>query len=234
MALSLFTNLETEWADLARSATALESLRRWGIEDAHLARFGNLDELATFARTARGIDDRDDVLRCLAARAAAEPLAARTLLQCVLYLLIPIAVSFRPTVDNDEEIDAIVVAIAFERIRTYPVQRRPRRIAANIVLDTRQRVSRRQCRRRVREVLTDDIANWPVEEPQPPAADQIVSLLDEAVRNGHLGTFDARVIALTRLGDVDINALAEAHGYQPQSLRRRRLRAEMALARAVA
>lgn len=41
-----------------------------------------------------------------------------------------------------EETAAVVVAAMWERIRTYPIERRPRKVAANLALDTRQRVWR--------------------------------------------------------------------------------------------
>ena len=41
-----------------------------------------------------------------------------------------------------EETAAVVVAAMWERVRTYPVERRPKKVAANLALDTRQRVWR--------------------------------------------------------------------------------------------
>lgn len=43
--------------------------------------------------------------------------------------------------DADESAAAVVAAM-WERIRTYPCERRPAKVAANIQLDTRQRISR--------------------------------------------------------------------------------------------
>jgi hypothetical protein len=231
---SLFTGLDNEWKAVVRSPASRERLRQWSNDKPEIARFSDLDELARFARSAPSRDERDAILLFLASRAPDDSLACRTVLQCVLFLLIPIAVSFRTTADSDDEIDAIVVATAFERILTYPVQRRPRSVAANIVLDTRQRVSRAQCRPRVCEVPTSDIARLPAGEPAIPSFEYSVGLLGEAVRQGRLTAFDARVIVLTRLCGVDIKEVAESCGYQPHSLRRRRLRAEAILARAVA
>lgn len=47
--------------------------------------------------------------------------------------------------DADESAAAVVGSMR-ERIRTYPCERRPAKIAANVQLNTRQRISRRAAR----------------------------------------------------------------------------------------
>lgn len=234
MTMTLITMLDAEWRELAGAPEALTALRAWTEEDPVLAPFADLGAAVRFAQQRGHPRQSNDVLSCLVRRAATDGLAARTLLQSVLYGLIRIAVDLRAAAGSHEEIASVVVAAAYERIRTYPVQRRPDHIAANILLDTRQAVSRNLCRPRVAEVLRADITQQDAEEGPASATEQLLALIDEAVRMRRLGREDARLIVLTRIADVPIHELAAERGCLPHSLRRRRLRAEHALAAAVA
>lgn len=234
MGQSLFMRLDAEWSEFYRRPECVERLRCWSEQDPILRPFPDLDQLIRYARTAGHPADSDDVLRCLVRRAGDDAIAARTLLQAVLYALVPMAVRFRPNRDDVEEIAAVVVAAAYDRIRTYPVARRPRHVAANIVLDTQQAVSRSLCRPRVVEHTMADIDRLPIETPRPSATEQVIELVSEALRNQRLCRADAQLIVLTRVFDVSVDDLAAEHGCLPHSLRRRRLRAESALAAAVA
>jgi hypothetical protein len=234
MGQSLFTMLDAEWSDFSRRPRSVERLRQWAKEDPVLRRFVDLESLVAFARTPGHPADSDDVLQCLARRSASDDVAARTLLQAVIYALVPITVRFRLAAGDGDEIAAVVVAAAYDRIRTYPVARRPRHIAANIILDTQQSVSRTLCRPRITEVSMADIDRIPIEVASPSPTDRVIALVDEAVRRRRLGRDDARIILLTRVFDVPVEELAIEHGCLPHSLRRRRLRAEAVLAAAVA
>lgn len=234
MHMALFTMLETEWLEVSSSGQGVEKLREWATDDPALAGFGDLDAAVKFARQPGHPVCSNDVLSCFVRRAASDGLAARALLQSVIYGLIKIAADLRTAAESDEEIASVVVAAAYERIRTYPVQRRPDHIAANVLLDTRQAVSRKLCRPRVVEVLRADITRQDAEEAPTSATEQLLALIEEAVRMRRLGREDARLIVLTRIADVPIHELAAERGCLPHSLRRRRLRAEHALAAAVA
>ncbi len=235
MGQSLFTMLDAEWSNIVRRPETIRELGRWSIHAPILGRFGDLDELVRFAQEPGHPAASDEVLQCLARHSESDPLAARALLQAVMYALIPIAARFRSAVGGDgSEIAAVVIAGAYDRIRNYPIARRPRRIAANIVLDTQQTVSRSLCRPRVDETLMAEIDRLPVEAPPPPPLEQVVALIDEALSRGRICRYDASLIAATRLFDVPIEQLAVQFGCLPHSLRRRRLRAENALAAAVA
>jgi len=86
----------------------------------------------------------------------------------------------------------------------------------------------------VSEVLTCDVGSHALIEEEMSATDELLGLVDEAVRRRRLRLDDARLIVLTRVGDVSMVELAAERGCLPHSLRRRRLRAEAALAAAVA
>jgi hypothetical protein len=152
----------------------------------------------------------------------------------VIYALKGIAARFLPTSVDPEEIVSVVIAAAYDRICTYPVTRRPQHVAANIVLDTQQAVSRSLYRQRVTEVLVYDIERMAVEAPSSSPSEQLIAFVEEALRREYIAPNDARLILLTRVLDVPIDDLAAERGCLPHSLRRRRLRAESALAVALA
>ena len=231
--MTLFTQLDAEWLELGVSAQAVTSLRIWARSDLPLQGFENLRDVVRFVQNSGLCPRGEQVLVSLATRASSDPLAARALLQVVLYGLIRIAADFRSATHSDEEAASVVVAIAYERIRTYPIKRRPRSIPTNILLDTRQGVSRSLCRRRVPELLTADIGGHSAEAPGGSAAEELLGLVHEAVRTRKLRVDDARLIVLTRVAGMSTAELAAVHGCAVQSLRRRRQRAEAVLAAAV-
>lgn len=235
MRQTLFARIDAEWSSFVDSPSVLRRFEDWQRDDPDLAEFVDLAHLVRFAQTPGQPAASDDALRCLGRRSQTDSVAARALLQCVLYALPQLATKFRPAVGGDgDEIAALVVATAYERIRTYPIDRRPRHIAANIVLDTRQIVSRTLCRPRVAEVLADDRALLSALVAPISAGAEVFDLVGRAVRAKRVDPDDARIIVLTRVYDVPVNELAAEYHCLPHSLRRRRLRAEAALAAAVA
>ena len=187
MAPSLFTKLDAEWLEYTRQPSSTEKLRSWSEQDPILRQFDDLGELVRYVQTPGHPAESDNVLSRLANRSSSDPAAARALLQAVLYALIPIAVRFRPAAGDVDEANAVVIAAAYDRIRTYPAARRPHRIAANIVLDTQQAVSRNLCRPRVEETLVGEVESLPVAAAMPTtAADQLIDLVAEALRRRRL------------------------------------------------
>ena len=233
MTMTLFTDLETEWRVLGASLPSVVTLRTWARGDQVLEVFEDLHEVVRFAQRSTDRSGAEQVLACLASRAPSDPLAARTVLHVVFHGLIRIAAAFRGAARSDEEAASMVVAAAYERIRTYPIERRPHSIAPNILLDTRQGVSRSLFRRRVAEEGTADIGRLAVAAAGASAADELVGLVDEAVRTRKLRVDDARLIVLTRVAGMTTAELAAEGGCAVQTLRRRRQRAEAALAAAV-
>lgn len=74
---------------------------------------------------------------------AQRPLAARTVLQAMMPAVKNLTAKFSTCgAWSPEETAAVVVAAMWERIRCYPVDRRTRKVSANLTLDTRQRVWR--------------------------------------------------------------------------------------------
>ena len=86
--------------------------------------------------------DADRVLLALVRRAVAgDALAARVLLQLLLPGTRALARRWWALGDADERAAAAVTAV-YHRIRRYPIERRPGRVAANILLDAAQELRR--------------------------------------------------------------------------------------------
>ena len=88
-------------------------------------------------------EESDAILLVVLRHAASDDLAARTVLQAMMPAVKNLTAKFSTCgAWSAEETAAVVVAAMWERIRTYPVARRPKKVAANLALDTRQRVWR--------------------------------------------------------------------------------------------
>jgi DNA-directed RNA polymerase specialized sigma24 family protein len=197
--------------------------------------------LAALVRFAAFSDDDD--------AEGASQLAARTLLQALLPGAKALARRLSWLGDAQERAAAVVAAL-YERIRTYPIDRRPARIAANLLADTHQHLLRRAGGRCApsawdRATASPLLATVSLEDlaasgetveaipTQPTPAEELLALLAWAVRSGRLSAAQARLIGQTRLADVPAEELGAAAGLGAHSLRRRRQRAEQALRHAV-
>ena len=103
-----------------------------------------------------------------------------------------------------------------------------------MLLDTQQAVSRLLFRRRIVEVIAEDVGEVSVVEITSEssfAGEELLDLVEAAVRAGKLQPRDARLIVLTRLTDVAPNEIAAACQRDPQTIRQRRRRAERVLER---
>ena len=229
--------LHDEWLHLARSPRALGTLAEWAA-DPVLSGFCSLEEVVAEIQLRGRPAESDRILLALLRRAASDNLAAQTVLQALMPGLKSLMSAYRLTGDPEEVATAVIEA-AFERIRRYPCDRRPARVAANLLQDTRQVLWRDGCReRRLRlasEPLTEPSAHHPACGPaEGSSTDELVQFVVEAVRLGRLRPCGARLILLTRVLDVPIEELAEESGTKALTLRKRRQRAEAALAAAAA
>lgn len=150
----LLDQLDEEWAWLAHSEATL-ALTRWAQCDAELREFANLNELVTFVNRRDRLAEGDAILYRLVCRAHVDELAARTVLACMMPGIKRLTCNFRWAHESSDEASAAVLAVMWERIRTYPCVRRPAKIAANIQL-TRGSESvgvDRECKQRAAGVL---------------------------------------------------------------------------------
>jgi hypothetical protein len=149
--------LDAEWQRMNFSPRVLRQVNQWGLR---ATAFTSLDELLRTAgfRGANCDPVADQVLAALVQRAATDPLAARIVLQRVIPPIIALA-QRRGRTRNIGFDDALGTALshAWEVIRSYPITRRPIKIAVNIVRDIEYFAFSREVRRRPKlEYLEDD------------------------------------------------------------------------------
>jgi hypothetical protein len=236
MSHTLFAQLDVDHARLLATSAAGAALAAWQAEDAALAPYASWADVQAAAHDRGDPATADRILAALARRAPGDQLAARLLLGLLLPGVKALAARLWWLVDLEDRVAAAVAAV-FERIRTYPYERRPARIAANVLADARQQLTRaaRGQLAGVDQVALDEVAGaqLPAVEAAPTAGEELLALLRWATSTGALTAEQARLIGASRLADVPSEVLGEQVGLGAHSLRRRRQRAERALALAV-
>ena len=233
MSARLFTALDTEWELLGSSRPAREAVRRWR-NDPPLGRFPNLEDLIGVVRGADDAEAIDQILVALVRRAPDDDVAARTLLQAILPGLFNVARRIgHGRIDDDLESD--VVAEAMSRIRTYPLARRPRAIAANITWDVFGRLHRQRARTAKLTIEPTDTVPTPRSDLATgdlDAAVELRCLITQAVRSGRLRVPDARLLVAISLEHDTLRSRADREGiaYAAMNERWRRARNRLRLA----
>jgi hypothetical protein len=230
---TVFELLDREWHRLRNDPATAHHLH----DICHLADNAHtLADVETYVRRA-GPADADNILLALVTRVVDhdDALAARVLLQ----LLIPgtrnMARRWWALGDPDERAAAAVTAV-YTRIRTYPLARRPGRIAANILLDA-QRELRRTATHTTRTTVTpvpDPTTHHPhttrdMGEPDPHPAIELTHLLQDAVDHHLIHPDDADLIARTRIHGQRVVDIAHHRHVGTRTLWDRRHRAEHTL-----
>ncbi|HEY8524801.1 MAG TPA: hypothetical protein VIL48_07565 [Acidimicrobiales bacterium] len=241
--MSVFDLLDREWSRLRGDARAARRLPDV-CEAAGGA--GSLAAVEGFVRSA-GAAEADRVLVGLVARAVeGDTLAARVLLQLLLPGVRRLARTWWALGDADERA-AAAVAATYDRIRRYPLARRPRRVAANVLMDAAaelRRAARAAARTAGPRVTTvgpavaggDGAGIEPLVEPVAgdsvhPAV-ELADVLADAVDDGRLSRDDAELIAASRIAGTSLSEIARRRGAKLRTLQWRRKRAEAALAAA--
>ena len=227
-------SLDREWATLSSSWTGTRALAAWS-EDPTLQGFAGLPEVIAQLHRRGRPEEADDILHALLRRAPEDEVAARTVLQAMMPGLKSLMSAYRLTGDSEEVATAVIEA-AYERIRRYPCDRRPTKVAANLIWDTRQTLWRAAQREAARlaplEPITEEMADELPAIVGPSPTEELVDLVTEAVRRGRLSRPGARLVLLTRVADVSAEELAAESGTKAQTVRQLRRRAEATLAAA--
>jgi hypothetical protein len=157
-------------------------------------------------------------------------LAARVLLQLLLPGTRRLAHRWWALGDHEERAAAAVMAVYY-RIKTYPLEARPARVAANILMDAAHEL--RRAVPRLTLVVCSDVgacrARHIGDDATRHASDELTEVLRDAVADGIVGADDAEVIARTRIRGDRVADLAAGRGVRPRTLWDRRQRAELAL-----
>jgi DNA-directed RNA polymerase specialized sigma24 family protein len=156
--VSVARRLNDEWRRLATSPAFCAHLRRWPAE---LARYDDGEKLLAATGREGGLPttDADHLLAVLIELGRHDELAARVVLQRVIPGLINAAVrrtSGRP--GERQQLFDDLVASAWLVIRAFPIERRPAKIAVNVLRDAEYVTCVRPHRLRSAGELPDDFA----------------------------------------------------------------------------
>ena len=206
--------LVQEWSALSKAPSTLRRVNGWGLPGKRVA---NLDEV--LIRAGFGLEATDSVgdqyLFKLVIRAANDELATRIVLQRLLPPLISIAARRGKLARGGfDEALTDTVAQAWIQIRTYPIHKRPIKIASNLVRDSEYFAFVRDSRlKQLAVAWGDDVIDViPAPETQPNSEEELTILLAE-VENWNLGTRSMSVLKQLAEGksfrsiaaDADVN-----------------------------
>ena len=139
--------------------------------------------------------------RLIVAAQDGDALAGRCVVQAVLGRLVAIARR-----DSRLDVDQLAGAL-WLRIRSYPLERRPRAIVSNLVLDARKDA-------------VAELRPLPIPPPPPPRRHAVAAdLLIEAVRIGVIDAPIAEVMGSVYVLGLSGKAAAERHGVTPTTVR---------------
>jgi len=141
--IGVLRQLDQEWERIANGPSGRRAVRRWALGQQSLVGLGSLGAIIERVNERGHVEESDAILLVLLRHADGDDLAARTVLQAMMPAVKNLTAKFSTCgAWSPEETAAVVVAAMWERIRCYPVDRRPRKVSANLTLDTRQRVWR--------------------------------------------------------------------------------------------
>ena len=214
----ILSDLDADWRDFIRSPAAASAIERWRRNDPVLAELETVEDVLALRRD----ETRADlVLRALIEWAPTDAVAARVVLQSIIPGLVRIACWYAD--DNPEAAAGDVMAIAWDRICSYPAHRSGE-VAPNLLLDVRKQM------RFDREPLGTFAPAPPVRS----AEDLVVEALlfeelraTELARVGGAESFD--LIVASRVDGHRIVDIAAAWNERPHAVVMRRKRAEQRL-----
>lgn len=220
--------LERDWRRQLAGPALAARLERWRALEPALGAFDHPAALLRYLRRSLPGERQDAVLHALLARAREDPLAGRLVLQAMLPAFKRLSAGLLFEAGEQPELWSGLLACAWERIRRYPLERRPRRVAANLRLDTLHCVvatHRRALRERAK------LVPYPSPQPPapPPAGGDVEALVAGAARAGAITAAEGELILATRIDGASLSALAAREGIAYDALRMRRRRAERRL-----
>ena len=149
----LLGRLNAEWSELVTTPASRTAVHAWRDREPGLAGLTDLAAIESAIRAgarahAEARADADELLLALLRQAVSPDapwteLAGRTVLQLMLPKAVAIARSQGGRVPDPDDRISAVVACLYETIRSYPVERRPHRVAGNLGLDTLHLFQRR-------------------------------------------------------------------------------------------
>lgn len=168
VASAIYRQLLQEWVDLNRLASSVTTVRRWGRLEVALGGYTRPGDIVDAIDEAGGAQTDTLLLALVRLFQGGHQLAGRVVLQTMLPKLIRITLRTSPTsTDNawTEDRHHITIAEFWDVLATYPIGRRPSKVAGNLALDTLHRISGA---RRPEEAIPVDPADLPTGDPSRP------------------------------------------------------------------
>jgi DNA-directed RNA polymerase specialized sigma24 family protein len=223
-------SLESDWQQVVHSALLTDRFRVWRVKEPALARFVDATALVRFMRRPGPRAEKDAVLCALLTWAKDESIGARVVLETIRPGLLNLSARIMRDAREREELRSTMYLAAWEGIRSYPLARRPRRVAANLLLDTMHRtlveLGRESAWLASRSIAS--LESQPSAEPEEIDAG-VDSLLEAAVRAGAVSADEAEAILASRIDGIDLADLARCAGVSYNAMKLRRQRAERRL-----
>lgn len=220
----------TEWSRLSRRADVLDHVNSWAFIDPRVDHLDDVLERAGFGRPTAD-SDGDKVLWHLADIARDDDLATRIVLHRILPALMSIA-RRRGRIHPKGPYAAMeeLLTTAWIVIRSYPSERRPTKVASNLVRDCEYHAFvRTQRLRRVDETPVEEMGIIARIEPDPHPADELAEVLADALAAG-VAEQDIMILRACATGGTS-EELAVALGVSPRTVRNWRRRAIEAVRR---
>lgn len=209
---------ETDFAARSSTLAARRQARRWQDRELALAGITSPEAMVIWAHGTRAQKTDAAFLALVRLAVGGDQLAGETLLRCLHPGLRRLARRFSGG-PHDPDVVHELVGMCWERIVTYPVERRPRMVAVNILWDVRQRWTRRHLHRSVECETTAEQIPDPVE---PDGTDRMLDGLDAARQAAELLSQlrprYAEVLARTRLANQDPAEAAAEMGMSRRSV----------------
>lgn len=198
----LLFRLSREWNDLSVRRDAVATARGWSLVD----QVDTLDDVVRATGWYASASERlsvgsspaaqEAVLTRLVVLARTDDVATRVVLQRLLPGLVAAAKRWQRRHDGDAL--AELVAAAWLVIRTFPVERRPHHLVANLLRDCEYHAFRRDTRRALVQVPVDGLR---LDQPCDPAAlDAMEELVEIAAAAPDLTDLDRRLLGLLLSG----------------------------------
>jgi DNA-binding CsgD family transcriptional regulator len=176
----MVNQLVAEWAAMSVKPSVLRHVNEWGLPGGPFTRLDQVLEQCGFGHEAT-FNDGDRCLAQVIARASHDELAARIVLQRILPPIISIAARRGRIVKGGfNEAFSTTLGHAWILIRTYPLDRRPAKIASNLVRDAEYHAFVREARlKRVTECsLTERVITTRPSDTSPSEHDELQGVLD--------------------------------------------------------
>lgn len=215
----ILRDLSSEWARLSTARHAVRRVNTWGLPKSPV---NHLDEVLCNAGFGRDPKDSvaDHYLYLLVERAASDELAARIVLQRLLPPLISVARRRgKITVGGFDEAFTEIVSHAWMLIRTYPTDRRPAKVASNLVRDSEYYAFVQPTRYQRYTVQLCD-SDTMAQVPAPQLDDSASALLNEILDDQSQALGSRHVAILRHLANgVTVEQLAQMYHVQVRTAR---------------